>query len=406
MGQGFGGVNALTGLPFNSQYLLNDPYFLEAYKSANINAGSTTTNTTGTTAATASAAAAAATAPATSVSFKGNSSQSGTTSSSNGTGWAIATLLGAGVIGGGAYIASKGRVKNQGFWKQFKSGFNQIFKNSNEVSNKLLVRQIGGKKVIHLPGDSVRTIEKSATDFHTQLRNIGIDPATSFKYDDEIAKIADFTANFTHGGKKNQIFIEDGKIVKVLNDEVPAKDITHIYKNPAGDDQRDFAKEIDKFIEKVIKKEKDFDFAANGIKDMKYTREMDGVIYRYSAVNSSATPVLESVKTNRYAFDDPKVCTFRNNHKDDEVGKLLERWIADPSKTNGLKEFSAIVEHGGEKWLVLDDEVIAIWKNNSWCPKTDDFFNQQYILNNKDGVLDNIVKKHTGFKDYVYSLDV
>ena len=282
--------------------------------------------------------------------FQGNASTA-IKKSSNAGAYLLGTL-GVGAIGGCAYILSKGKT-GKGFLNQFKTGWNKVFQKTAKQKT-IGFTTINGKKVFYLPGQRGQALRASNANFADELDKLGISRTIPNLADDAV-KVTGFNAKITHGGNDNIIWVRNGKVVKVLNKD--NHNITSVYKTPSSDADKDFVKEINDYVKKVLEKDRSSMNSATGIRLQQVT---DGVTYGYRMNNGTSPIELNKVITSRYHQDSPLVQRFLLDHKDDEIGGIVQRFI-NKGETNGMNIGLAEIHEGGKKFRVVDGQITEAW---------------------------------------------
>ena len=186
-----------------------------------------------------------------------------------------------------------------------------------------------------------------------ELEKLGINITPPALTDDAI-KITGFKGTVTHGNQTNTILVRDGKVVEVLNKD--GHNITNLYQTPSSDADKDFVKQINDYVKKVLEKDSS---ALNNIQGIKLEQVTDDVTYRYLANSSSSQLAFDEVITNRYHQDSPLVQRFLLDHKDDEIGGIVQRFI-NKGETNGMNIGLAEIHEGG-KFRVVDGQITEAW---------------------------------------------
>lgn len=400
-------VNAVDSIGYNPYSYASDPAFWNAYNSYNVNfkgtQGATGAQaTTSSTASTDSATTAVSNLPK--ADYSESSSSKGLVAGAIATGLGVATLIYASKRGKGKGIMAGFKNIWNGFKGSASKAADDVADAAGDVAkdklNKLKIIYEKGKPKFYVPGKTETITDP--TEIANFLKNnkeyvkgLGLRSKTGN------IEILDGTFEFVHGGIKNTVRFENGKITGLISEN---GDDFIKYFNKDGKiaddiplDQIPFAKDVLKQIAKVQKGElTTAEF--KGLKDFRYTKKLGDNILEVYRSNIGATP--EYRELTKLAILDKNSEKFKSylyemKQQGVDISAITQN-IEKGQLPQGFKVSEFTLDFGsGKKILVLDGKPVAMMEGGKTYDLSTDKFKAFLVdttgsKNNEKLIMDGI----------------
>lgn len=301
--------NAISGInPYlmsANSALMNDPYFLAAYKSPNYYQLAAAQTQQGQTAGQTTTAATAASPQ--------QVTQPQTAEKSSHKGLAAGLILAAGATALCIAAHGKGNKKldlipriGDGLKNMWKSVTKTVGEFFGKSSDTFKVFEKNGEKVCNIPGKTNRLYGKNLTT--EELKKIGETAEVRPLMNKSGTALAEGSnlLRYTFNDKGLEITVVKGKLKRITKD---GKNVTAQYTNSVKTEDINLLKQIEEKIAKYNKGENIAD-----LKGIRYMHTENGVSRFYSITKAGDEPKLISVVTKDFAIDSPAVNLYKSNN--------------------------------------------------------------------------------------------